>query len=75
MERVRGRELRPRKVLPRGPVASLYQAVPFRQETSVLMVGERTNTNGSKAFREALLAGSWNDVVRWPGTRPARART
>ena len=28
-----------------------------------LMVGERTNTNGSKAFREAMLDGRWDDVV------------
>src|SRR4051794_23601931 len=63
VERVRGREIRQRKVRREAAVASLYSAVPFRQETSVLMVGERTNTNGSKAFREALLAGSWNDIV------------
>jgi 5-methyltetrahydrofolate--homocysteine methyltransferase len=63
VERVRGREVRQRKVIREASVASLYSAVPFRQETSVLMVGERTNTNGSKAFREALLAGNWNDVV------------
>ena len=29
----------------------------------MLMVGERTNTNGSKAFREAMLAGDWERVV------------
>jgi 5-methyltetrahydrofolate--homocysteine methyltransferase len=63
VERVRGREVRQRKVIREAAVASLYSAVPFRQETSVLMVGERTNTNGSKAFREALLAANWNDVV------------
>ena len=43
--------------------SSLYAAVPFRQDSSVLMVGERTNTNGSKAFREALLDSRWHDVV------------
>ncbi|WP_431307083.1 methionine synthase [Candidatus Protofrankia datiscae] len=43
--------------------ASLYQSVPFRQDTSVLMVGERTNTNGSRAFRDALIDGRWDDVV------------
>ena len=44
-------------------VASLYQAVPFRQDASVLMIGERTNANGSKAFREAMLAGEFGDCV------------
>ncbi|HVE73471.1 MAG TPA: methionine synthase, partial [Mycobacteriales bacterium] len=43
--------------------ASLYAAVPLKQDAGVLMVGERTNTNGSKAFREALLAGDWEKVV------------
>ena len=29
----------------------------------MLMVGERTNANGSKAFREAMLAGDWQACV------------
>ena len=41
---------------PEPGVASLYQAVPFRQDAGLLMIGERTNANGSKAFREAMLA-------------------
>ena len=44
-------------------MASLYQHVPFRQDTSFLAIGERTNANGSKAFREALIAGRWDDCV------------
>ncbi|HWC40158.1 MAG TPA: methionine synthase [Acidimicrobiales bacterium] len=40
--------------------ASLYTNVPFSQETSFLVVGERTNANGSKRFREAMLAGDWD---------------
>jgi 5-methyltetrahydrofolate--homocysteine methyltransferase len=43
--------------------ASLYADVPFRQDTSYLSIGERTNANGSKAFREALLAENWDDCV------------
>jgi 5-methyltetrahydrofolate--homocysteine methyltransferase len=38
-------------------VASIYHHVPFHQDASILMVGERTNANGSKAFRDAMLAG------------------
>ena len=63
VERVGGREVTPRRPHHEPAAASLYQAVPFRQDTSVLMVGERTNTNGSKAFRTALLEARWNDVV------------
>jgi 5-methyltetrahydrofolate--homocysteine methyltransferase len=48
---------------PEPGVSSLYAAVPFRQDTSVLMVGERTNANGSKAFREHMLAERWEDCV------------
>ncbi len=48
---------------PEPGVSSLYAPVPFRQDTSVLMVGERTNANGSKAFREAMLAERWDDCV------------
>ncbi len=48
---------------PEPGVASLYQHVPFRQDTSFLAIGERTNANGSKAFREALTAGRCEDCV------------
>jgi len=59
------RDLAParRRPRPEPAAASLYQAVPFRQDSSVLMIGERTNANGSKAFREAMLAGRWDDCV------------
>jgi 5-methyltetrahydrofolate--homocysteine methyltransferase len=45
-------------------VASLYQHVPFRQDTAFLSIGERTNANGSKAFREAMLEGRYEDCVQ-----------
>jgi 5-methyltetrahydrofolate--homocysteine methyltransferase len=35
-------------------VASLYLAVPLKQEASVFLVGERLNATGSKRFREML---------------------
>jgi 5-methyltetrahydrofolate--homocysteine methyltransferase len=38
-------------------VASLYSAESARQDLSILIIGERTNTNGSKKFKEALIAG------------------
>jgi 5-methyltetrahydrofolate--homocysteine methyltransferase len=63
VDRVRGRELAPRTPLVEPAAASLYSAVPFRQDAGVLMIGERTNTNGSKAFREALIAADWEKVV------------
>ena len=43
--------------------ASIYTAVPFRQDSSFLSIGERTNANGSKKFREAMLEADWDTCV------------
>jgi len=53
----------PRRPHPEPAVASLYQAVPYRQDNSVLLIGERTNANGSRAFRDSMLEARWDDVV------------
>ncbi|GAA2438083.1 methionine synthase [Streptomyces macrosporus] len=63
VERVRGLSPAEREVRPEPGAASLYQAVPFRQDTAYLAIGERTNANGSKKFREAMLEGRWDDCV------------
>ncbi|MCX5314138.1 methionine synthase [Streptomyces sp. NBC_00154] len=63
VERVRGADLVPRDPRPEPGAASLYQTVPFRQDTSYLAIGERTNANGSKKFREAMLEARWDDCV------------
>ncbi|NUP59423.1 MAG: methionine synthase [Pseudarthrobacter sp.] len=44
-------------------IASLYQHVSFDQDASYLAIGERTNANGSKAFRQAMLEERWDDCV------------
>jgi 5-methyltetrahydrofolate--homocysteine methyltransferase len=44
-------------------VSSLYTSVPFKQEASVLVIGERTNANGSKAFREAMIAEDYQKCL------------
>ncbi|MEV0263383.1 methionine synthase [Streptomyces sp. NPDC050617] len=63
VERVRGMEPTVRSPRPEPGAASLYQTVPFRQDTAYLAIGERTNANGSKKFREAMLAERWDDCV------------
>ena len=63
VERVRGREVHQREPVDEAGVSSLYQHVPFRQDTTYLTIGERTNANGSKAFREAMLEENWDDCV------------
>ncbi|WP_338931066.1 methionine synthase [Streptomyces netropsis] len=63
VERVRDMRPTERQPRPEPGAASLYQTVPFRQDTSYLAIGERTNANGSKKFREAMLEGRWDDCV------------
>ena len=63
VERVHGRAVTARRPRIEPGVSSLYQHVPFRQDTSYLAIGERTNANGSKAFREAMLEQRFDDCV------------
>ena len=44
-------------------VSSLYTSVNLTQDAGVTIIGERTNANGSKAFREAMLAGDLETCV------------
>jgi 5-methyltetrahydrofolate--homocysteine methyltransferase len=63
VERVGGRPLPTRRPHREPGASSLYTHVPFQQDVTYLAVGERTNANGSKAFREALLDQRWDDCV------------
>ncbi|MEU8894110.1 methionine synthase [Streptomyces sp. NPDC048442] len=63
VDRARGLTPAVREPRPEPGAASLYQTVPFRQDTSYLAIGERTNANGSKKFREAMLEARWDDCV------------
>ncbi|MDD5306415.1 MAG: homocysteine S-methyltransferase family protein [Deltaproteobacteria bacterium] len=44
-------------------LASLYQAVDTAQEIPPLLVGERLNANGSKKFKEKLLADDYDGAI------------
>lgn len=44
-------------------LSSLYQHQPFDQTMTYLSIGERTNANGSKAFREAMLSENWDECL------------
>ncbi|MFE4620877.1 methionine synthase [Streptomyces sp. NPDC056747] len=63
VERVQGVTPPERTPHPEPGAASLYQTVPFRQDTAYMAIGERTNANGSKKFREAMLEARWDDCV------------
>ena len=64
VDRVGGREVIARTPTIEPGASSMYQHVPFKQDTTYLAIGERTNANGSKAFREAMLEQRWDDCVR-----------
>ena len=60
--------LRPLPVKQRQPdlipsASSIYTQVPFDQDTSFMIIGERANANGSRAFRDALLADDLESCV------------
>jgi len=63
VRRLGGSTLAPRNPQPEPGVASLYQHVSLSQDNTYLAIGERTNANGSRAFRDALLEGRIDDCV------------
>jgi 5-methyltetrahydrofolate--homocysteine methyltransferase len=63
VDRLRGTPVRPRAIEEDSGVASLYQHVSFDQDSAFLAIGERTNANGSRAFRDAMLEERWDDCV------------
>ncbi len=63
IEMVRSLRAAPRTPLLEPAVASIYSATNYQQDRSVLLVGERTNANGSKKFRDAMLEGDWDTCV------------
>jgi 5-methyltetrahydrofolate--homocysteine methyltransferase len=63
VEKMDKREFTKRSPALEPGASSLYQYVPFRQDQTYLAIGERTNANGSRAFRDALLAEDWEKCV------------
>jgi 5-methyltetrahydrofolate--homocysteine methyltransferase len=63
VEKVSGKSIASRAPELEPGASSLYQYVPFRQDKTYLAIGERTNANGSRAFRDALLAEDWEKCV------------
>ena len=60
------RSVTPKKRTPTSEpsVTSLYSPVTLEQDNSFLIIGERTNANGSKAFREAMLREDWDTCLK-----------
>ncbi|CAG1000513.1 5-methyltetrahydrofolate--homocysteine methyltransferase [Phycisphaerales bacterium] len=54
----------PRAVVSASPaVTSLYSPTEYRQDTSILIIGERMNSSGSRAFKKLLEAEDWDGIV------------
>ncbi|MDR3671644.1 MAG: methionine synthase [Holophaga sp.] len=62
-ERLGGAGLTHRSPHQERSVASLYQSVALQQEPRPLIVGERTNANGSKLFRDLLAREDYDGLA------------
>jgi 5-methyltetrahydrofolate--homocysteine methyltransferase len=60
------RDLTPQRRAPEfePSVSSIYSPVTMDQTPSVLFIGERTNANGSRAFRDVMLDGDWDACTK-----------
>ncbi|GDY11982.1 methionine synthase [Planctomycetota bacterium] len=63
VEAVHGMSVKERPATYPATLSSLHAAMPIRQDTGILIVGERTNATGSKAFRELLFKDDWDGIV------------
>ncbi len=50
-----------RSIIPAA--SSIYESIPYEQENSFLIVGERLNASGSKKVRELLNEEDWDGLV------------
>ncbi|MFG0326097.1 MAG: vitamin B12 dependent-methionine synthase activation domain-containing protein, partial [Phycisphaerales bacterium JB037] len=48
---------------PPAQVTSLYAPTESRQDNSILLIGERMNASGSRAFKRLLEAEDWDGIV------------
>src|SRR5207302_6943753 len=63
VQRVHGVQARERAPVNEPALTSLHSTVGLRQEPRPLLVGERTNTNGSRKFKQLLEAEDWHKLV------------
>jgi 5-methyltetrahydrofolate--homocysteine methyltransferase len=64
VERLGTRAPVPRDAQPEPGCSSIYSPVAYHQELAYLAIGERTNANGSRKFRDALLEADWDTCVQ-----------
>ena len=64
VEAVNDKKVKQRHFIFPSSVSSLYQSVNLDQNPKPLIVGERANSNGSKKFRELLLADDYDLITQ-----------
>jgi 5-methyltetrahydrofolate--homocysteine methyltransferase len=52
-----------KSVAPAPSVTSLYSTQEYRQDNSILIIGERMNASGSRAFKKLLETENWDGIV------------
>jgi 5-methyltetrahydrofolate--homocysteine methyltransferase len=55
--------VRVEKTAPKAGVTSLYGPTEYRQDNSLLIIGERMNSSGSRKFKQLLEAEDWDGIV------------
>jgi 5-methyltetrahydrofolate--homocysteine methyltransferase len=63
LKKARSSKGKAQSTAPKPGVTSLYSVTDYRQDTSILIVGERMNASGSKAFKKLLEAEDWDGIV------------
>jgi 5-methyltetrahydrofolate--homocysteine methyltransferase len=63
VERLRGVRPKPRQPVAQPALSCLFAPQPLQQEPRPLIIGERTNTNGSKKFKELLAADDFEGML------------
>ena len=62
-QEINGKRSKSHQIDAPAALSSLYSAVPIEQELSYFSIGERSNANGSKRFRDAMLAKDWDTCI------------
>ncbi|MFN3742212.1 MAG: methionine synthase [Anaerolineales bacterium] len=63
VEKLRGRPHPPRPILSLPRLASAIQAMPMRQDPPPMLIGERCNAQGSRKFKQLLLAEDYDGIL------------
>ncbi len=63
VEKLRGKPHPPRPILSLPRLASAVQAMPMRQDPPPMLIGERCNAQGSRKFKQLLLAEDYDGIL------------